>query len=30
MFKLPLAEDKGMLSDTFEMDYIDAEVIQEE
>jgi hypothetical protein len=25
MFELPLAEDKGMLSDTFEMDYIDAE-----
>lgn len=30
MFELPLAEDKGMLSDTFEMDYSDAEFIQEE
>jgi hypothetical protein len=30
MFELPLVEDKGLLSDTFELDYIDAEVIQEE
>ena len=30
IFELPVAEDKGLLSDTFEMDYIDAEFIQED
>jgi hypothetical protein len=30
MFELPNSEAKGMLSDTFEMDYIDAEFISEE
>jgi hypothetical protein len=30
MFELPLAEDKGTLSDTFEIDYIDAEISPEE
>jgi hypothetical protein len=30
MFDLPLVEDKGVLSDTFEMDYIDAEVLPQD
>jgi hypothetical protein len=30
MFELPLVEDKGVLSDTFEVDYIDAEVLPED
>jgi hypothetical protein len=30
MFELPLVEDKGVLSDTFERDYIDVEALPEE